>query len=329
MHRDSFPLEVMSSILNGKTGRLYKALVEGKEIANSARFVVDTKKYAGAISFTATVKGDAGPRQLESAWYEQVDLLQNESVSEYELEKVKNNVVADQFRGLQSNFYLMIQLGYGEAIGGWEAINESEGLLLAVSADDIKRVANKYLTKNNSSVAIYNRSENATPVDTRLEEELSAFSEEQQMMIKQALSELKTIPKEELLQTVDQMRVQAQQVPEEFKAVFDFLLKKLQERIDSLSGDPGAEEPTKTVVVEEVVEENFVETNQNLELNAQQLAEATEFLASFQDKSLGELMQVESALTMAATRVEGSDKVVLEYILARLTVLIAELENEN
>ncbi|MBT6268830.1 MAG: insulinase family protein [Phycisphaerae bacterium] len=333
MHRDSFPLEVMSSILNGKTGRLYKALVEGKEIANSARLVVDTKKYAGAISFTSTVKGDASPRQLESAWYEQVDLLQNESVSEYELEKVKNNVVADQFRGLQSNFYLMIQLGYGEAIGGWEAINESEGLLLAVSADDIKRVANKYLTKNNSSVAIYNRSENAAPVDTLLEEELSAFSEEQQMMIKQALSELKTIPKEELLQTVDQMRVQAQQVPEEFKAVFDFLLKKLQERIDSLSGDPGAEEPTKTVVVEEVaeetVEENFVETNQNLELNAQQLAEATEFLASFQDKSLGELMQVEAALTMAATRVEGSDKVVLEYILARLTVLIAELENEN
>jgi hypothetical protein len=129
------------------------------------------------------------------------------------------------------------------------------------------------------------------------------------------------------------MRVQAQQVPEEFKAVFDFLLKKLQERIDSLSGDPGAEEPTKTVVVEEMVEEtveeNFVETNQNLKLNAQQLAEATEFLASFQDKSLGELMQVEAALTMAATRVEGSDKVVLEYILARLTVLIAELENEN
>ena len=82
-------------------------------------------------------------------------------------------------------------------------------------------------------------------------------------------------------------------------------------------------------VVEETVEENFVETNQNLELNAQQLAEATEFLASFQDKSLGELMQVEAALTMAATRVEGSDKVVLEYILARLTVLIAELENEN
>ena len=149
------------------------------------------------------------------------------------------------------------------------------------------------------------------------------------MMIKQALSELKAIPEEELLQTAAQMKVQAQQVPAEFKAVFDFLLKKLQERIDSLSNDLGSEEPAKTPVVEEVVEQNFVETNQKLELTAQQLAEATEFLASFQDKSLGELIQVEAALTMAATRVQGSDQVVLEYILARLTVLIAELENEN
>ncbi|HIA72101.1 MAG TPA: hypothetical protein EYO01_05345 [Phycisphaerales bacterium] len=328
-HRDSYPLEVMASVLNGKTGRLYKAVVEGAEIANNARFTVDTKKYAGAVSFSATVKGDAKPEQLESAWYEQVDLLQNDSVSEYELEKVKNNIVADQFRQLQSNFFLMIQLGYGEAIGGWEAINESKDLLLAVTADDIKRVANKYLTKNNSSVALYNRSKNATPIDAQFEEELAAFSEEQQMMIKQALSELKAIPEEELLQTAAQMKVQAQQVPAEFKAVFDFLLKKLQERIDSLSNDLGSEEPAKTPVVEEVVEQNFVETNQKLELTAQQLAEATEFLASFQDKSLGELIQVEAALTMAATRVQGSDQVVLEYILARLTVLIAELENEN
>ena len=52
-------------------------MVEGAEIANNARFTVDTKKYAGAVSFSATVKGDAKPEQLESAWYEQVDLLQN------------------------------------------------------------------------------------------------------------------------------------------------------------------------------------------------------------------------------------------------------------
>jgi hypothetical protein len=112
------------------------------------------------------------------------------------------------------------------------------------------------------------------------------------------------------------------------------LLKKLQERIDSISSDVEPDGAVEIPVVEEVVEiptvqENLVEVNQPFELNPQQLAEATEFLASFEDKSLGELTQVEGALTMAATKVQGGDKAVLEYILARLTVLIAELENEN
>ena len=313
-HKDSYALEVMASVLNGKTGRLYKTMVEGKEIASSARFGVDTKKYAGAISFYGTVKGDAAPENLENAWSEQVLVLQNETVSSYELEKVKNNVVADQVRQLQSNFYLMIQLGYAEAVGGWEAINYSKDLLLAVTAEDIMYVANKYLQKNNSSVAIYNRSSDAGPIDASLD----GFTPEQQMMIKQALEGLENIPTEMLLDTVAQMKSQAQQVPEEIKPVIEYVLLKLQERIGNTSNSNDSEE---------IIKVNLVEKKPSKELTAQQLAEATEFLASFEDKSLGELIQVEGALHMAAMRVEGDDKAVLDYILAKLTVLIAELEN--
>ncbi len=170
-------------------------------------------------------------------------MLQKEPVSLYELEKVKNNVVADQFRQLQSNFYLMIQLGYAEAIGGWEAINSSKDFLLAVSTDDIMRVANKYLTTNNSSVAVYHRSEDAGPVD----DELSVFSPQEQVMIKQALAELDAIPEGELLEAASKMKSQAQQVPPEFKPVFDYLLKKLQDKIDSVSSDSSSVEEDVTV----------------------------------------------------------------------------------
>jgi predicted Zn-dependent peptidase len=320
-HKDSSPLEVMASVLNGKTGRLYKNLVEGREIASGASFRVDTRKYAGALSFNGTVKGEATPLDLENAWYEQVKLLQNEAVSSYELEKVKNNIVADQFRQLQSNFYLMIQLGYAEAVGGWEAINYSKDLLLAVTADDIVRVANKYLQEDNSSVAIYNRADDAAPIDTSL----AGFSSEQQAMIKQALAELKNIPNEMLLQTAEQMRSQAQQVPPEFKPVVEYLLLKLQERIDGKTIKENYN--SEQVVIEEDVGENFVEQKETAKLNAQQLAEATQFLASFENKPLGELIQVEGALQMAAMRVEGDEKAVLNYILAKLNVLIAELEH--
>jgi predicted Zn-dependent peptidase len=332
-HKDSYALEIMSSVLNGKTGRLYKALVEGKEIASDASFGVDTKKYAGALSFKATVMGDAVPRELENAWYEQVALLQSEPVSSYELEKVKNNVVADQFRQLQSNFYLMIQLGYAEAIGGWEAINESKDYLLAVNTEDIMRVANTYLITTNSSVAEYHRSKDAPAVD----DELSAFSPEEQMMIKQALGELKNIPENELVEAAGKMRQQSQQVPPEFRPVFDYLLQKLQERIDAVplsdgGGEPSLETTNNSDVVEEEEEtsggDNFVEKKTRLELTPQQLAQATEFLANLPNVGLVEARQVEAALQLAATRVVGDELAVLDYILAKYTVHIAELENK-
>ena len=319
-HRDGFALDVMSAVLNGTTGRLYKSMVEGLEIATNASFQVDGKKYAGLISFSATVKGDASPEDLEAAWYEQVALLQSERVSSSELEKVKNNVIADQYRQLQSNFFLMIQLGYMEALGGWEYINYSGDRLLAVSPDDIMRVANTYLTTNNSSVAIYNRSESAGPVD----EELARFSPQEQAMIKSALIELESLPLPELNEAKQNMQMQSSQVPPEFKPVFDYLLQKLEEKIQQGSPEPIEEE----AVEQEGVVETFVEVKQPemLVLTPQQLAEANEFLGNLEGKGLADLEQVYAALQGAVFAVPEDERVILEYVLQKLSVYIAEID---
>ena len=230
-HKDGFALEIMAGVLNGKTGRLYKSMVEGSKIATGVSFRVDGKKYAGAVSFSGTVKGDATPEELEQQWYKIATRLQQEPVSDKELQKVKNNVIADQYRQLQSNFYLMIQLGYMEALGGWEYINESGDRLLAVTPEEIMGVANAYLQTNNSSVAIYNRSEDAPEVD----DELAEFSPQVRAMITQALIELGSIPMDELMVAKKQMSMQSATVPEEMRPMFSYLLKKLDERIQELS----------------------------------------------------------------------------------------------
>ncbi|MBT4530426.1 MAG: insulinase family protein [Phycisphaerae bacterium] len=315
-HSDGFVLEIMAGVLNGKTGRLYKSMVERDDIATNAGFRVDGKKYAGAVSFYGTAKGDATPESLEAAWYEQVSLLQNEMVSKEELEKVKNNVIADQYRQLQSNFYLMIQLGYMEALGGWEYINYSGERLLAVTAEEILGVANKYLLVNNSSVAIYNRSEDAPPVN----EGLAGFGSQEQMMIQQALDELSLMTKEELLDTQQNMSQQSSSVPEEMKPVFDYLLLKLKERIKEVS----VEEP---LVVDVAPEDTFVVKKPAvLELTPQQLGEANKLIVNLENQSLGDLIQIYAALEGAMGGVPEEERPILEYVIARLAVIIAELE---
>lgn len=318
-HKDGYPLEIMAGILNGRTGRLHKSMVEGAEIASGAMVAYEPRKYAGLFAFSASVKGEATGEALESAWIEQLTLLQNEYVTEYELEKVKNSVIADQYRGLQSNFYLMIQLGYMEAIGGWELINTAKDSLLAVTVDDIMRVANDYLVPNNSSTAIYTRAKDASPIN----EELADFGPQEQQMIKQALLELESLPEGEMVEAMEQMQSQAAQVPPEFKPVFDYLLKKLQERLDRFASE---ETLSLEDAEEEVVEEEAPEQPQMLVLTPQQQAQADEMLDVFADKPLGELIQVYGVMQMAATSVSPEDRPVFEFVLAKLAVFIAELE---
>ncbi|MCW5559860.1 MAG: insulinase family protein, partial [Verrucomicrobiae bacterium] len=46
-HKDSYPLDVLQLLLSGRTGRLYKGLVLGKEVATDTYAQQDSRKWAG------------------------------------------------------------------------------------------------------------------------------------------------------------------------------------------------------------------------------------------------------------------------------------------
>lgn len=156
-HADSYPLDMLAEVLNERTGRLYTTLVEGRGIAATASAGSDTRKYAGLFSFDATTRGEATPEQLEQAWYEELARLQAKEVPERELRKVKNRVAASNYRRLENNMSLLIQLAFYETLLDWREINAMPAKYAAVTAADIKRVANTYFDETNRSVAIYRR----------------------------------------------------------------------------------------------------------------------------------------------------------------------------
>jgi len=234
-HSDEAVLEVIAGILNGRSGRLYKSMVEGAEIASSAFARVDQRKYGGAFSFQAETKGDATPEMLEKAWYEQVERLQNELVSDRELQKVKNQEAANAFRRLQNNFFLLVQLGIFEAGGDWNYINEHPRKIQAVTAEDIKRVANTYFGRKNRSVAIYTRLAGLEPEDPELLALGAEIGPQMKDMVKRQLEQLKQINDPGRLQMiVSQMETQRSQVPPQMAKAFDYMLGKVRERIAEL-----------------------------------------------------------------------------------------------
>ncbi len=230
-HADSFALAVMAELLNGRTGRLYKAMVEGAEIAASAGAGQDSRKYAGAFSFVAEVKGDATPEALEEAWYEELTRLESQPVGDRELQKVKNRMAANAFRRLENNFFLMIQLGIYETFGGWEYINEGPARLQAVTAQDIRRVAATYFERSNSAVAIYTRTPGTEPLDS----DLAALDGQKRAQVQQMIGRIQQIQDPGQLQMIAaRTEMQLGQVEEQDAAAVRYILKKLRERIAQL-----------------------------------------------------------------------------------------------
>ncbi len=236
-HRDSFALDILTEILNGHTGRLYKSMIEGDEIASQARAMQESRKYAGYFAFTAEVKDDATPDDLEQAWYAQVAKLRSEPVTDHELQKVKNQVAADSYRRLQSNTALLFQLGMYEAMGEWEYINESPAKLMAVTAADIQRVANTYFKPTNRCVAVYTRREGVAPAGVP---DISTVPEEMRPQIEAMLGRFitKTDP-EELRQILGAMEAQGANFPPAMRPAYEYVVAKLKLRIAELEAQPG------------------------------------------------------------------------------------------
>ena len=171
-HTDSYPLEVLAGIMNGKTGRLYKKLVEEKGIAKSTaggrrrmfggglavRAEQDSKRYAGAFRISA--EGISGVRagQLEEAVYEVIENLKENPVSGKELQKVKNQLRVQKIRfmDIMSGIGILFYLGQNAAKGDWTEANNNPEKCDLVTAGDIQRVAKEYFAADQRNVMIIN-----------------------------------------------------------------------------------------------------------------------------------------------------------------------------
>jgi len=153
-HKDEPALLVMAYLLNDRTGRLYKSLVLDQQVANSAFAGQNGMKYEGYFELRGVAKPGRTPEQVEQALYAEIEKLRNEPVSDRELQKVKNQLSASNFRRLQSDFFLMFQLLIAESNRGWRTLNTDPPLLQAVTAADVRRVAGRYFSPTNRNVLI-------------------------------------------------------------------------------------------------------------------------------------------------------------------------------
>ena len=240
-HRDSYALDVLAELLNGRTGRLYKSMILDQKIASSASASQQSGKWEGSFSFYGETKGEATPEALVKAWDEQIARLQDEPIPDEELQKVKNQILASSYRRLSSPFFLMLQLLYFDGLGDWQYVNTWTDKTLAVTAEDVKRVANEYFKAENRAVARYYRK-----AGTEAEEVPPELADLPAPMRQSMLNQIKQVRAstdlERLEKGLEGLQQQKQQVPPQFKAALELMEKTLRQRIEELkSGEQTAE----------------------------------------------------------------------------------------
>ncbi len=140
----------------GRSSRLYQSLVYQQQIATNASANADLHEDAGLFNLIAIVANGKNPEDVENSLRAEIKKLQDSPVSAAELEKAKNQIVTSQLRNRETNLGKSQTLGQAAVLlGDPNRVNTDLERLLAVTADDVQRVAKKYLTDENRYVFYY------------------------------------------------------------------------------------------------------------------------------------------------------------------------------
>ncbi|KXX64949.1 M16 family metallopeptidase [Marichromatium gracile] len=154
---EPYALEVLASVLDGgKSARLERELVRGREVAASVGAGYSAfGRLPGLFLFEGVPAQGHAIDELEQALRDEIARLQDAPVDPAELERVRNQLIADKVYEKDSLFYQGMLLGQLETVGlGWELADRYVDALAAVTPEQIQAVARKYLVADRLTVAV-------------------------------------------------------------------------------------------------------------------------------------------------------------------------------
>lgn len=156
---DAYALEIIAGILDaGDSARLQEELVRKKKIAASISAQYNLySRYATQFILFGIPQQNYSLDELKENVLPELNKLKTDKISESELQKVKNQIIAQKVFEQDSIFSQAMEIGLLETIGvGWQAKDEYIKNISNITPDDINRVANKYFNELNVTEAYLN-----------------------------------------------------------------------------------------------------------------------------------------------------------------------------
>jgi zinc protease len=155
---DWYALNVLSDILaTGQSSLLTQKLVRDKEVATATGAFIEDERGPGLFRLIAIIRPGHTPEEVEKMINEEVERAKKEPYSNDELAKVRMLNLRNEISSMTSTLNRAAEMAddtvfYNDPALIYKQVEKFD----AVTAADIQRVAQKYLTDNNRTVIITN-----------------------------------------------------------------------------------------------------------------------------------------------------------------------------
>lgn len=157
-HSDYYAFDILSDILsNGRSSRLTRRLVQEEKLFSSIDAYISGSRDAGLLHINGKPAAGVSLETAEAAVRRELTELQQTLIAGQELEKVKNKFESTQIFGNINYLNVATNLAWFELTGQAEDIDREVDQYRAVTAEQIKNVAQEAFREENSVVLYYKK----------------------------------------------------------------------------------------------------------------------------------------------------------------------------
>jgi zinc protease len=153
---DTYALQILSSVLsNGRSSRLYQHLVHDKQLALNAGAFAQARRGPGLFNVVALPRPGVKIEDVEKALDEEIEAIKKDGVTQEEMNKVHTQLLRQAIQTRSSMLGIANQLGTATIFyNDPNLINSAYEKLIAVTPEQVKLAAQKYLVPAHRSVVI-------------------------------------------------------------------------------------------------------------------------------------------------------------------------------
>ena len=153
---ENYALQVMASALSGgRSSRMFERLVREKQLAQNVNVFVEGRRGPSLVHIVATPRPGVKPEALEAAINEELEALKKDGITARELEKARTNYLRGQVQSRAGALQLANRIASNVIyFNDPNLVNTTVDKYNAVTAEQVKAVAEKYLVPANRSVVI-------------------------------------------------------------------------------------------------------------------------------------------------------------------------------